>query len=91
MSIKATRTCIDAILDGSIKDAEFTADEVFGFDIPKSLPGVGSHVLNPREAWEDKEAYDRTREKLAKLYITNFEQYAGVGEVDYSSFGPKVA
>jgi len=91
MSIKATRACIDAILDGSIKTAEFTSDPVFGFDIPKSLPGVDSKVLNPRDSWADKEAYDRTREKLARLYAINFEAYAGVGDVDYSSFGPKVS
>merc|ERR1712176_1656017 len=91
MSIKTTRACIDAILDGSIKKAEFTSDPVFGFDIPKSLPGVDSKVLNPRESWADKDAYDRTREKLARLYAINFESYAGVGDVDYGSFGPKVS
>jgi len=91
MSIKATRACINAILDGSIKNAEFTADPVFGFDIPKSLPGVESKVLNPRDAWEDKDAYDKTRDKLARLYCMNFENYAGVGDVDYTQFGPKVS
>merc|ERR1719456_2137850 len=57
MSIKGTRACIDAILDGSIADSTFVADDVFGFEVPKSLPGVDSKVLNPREAWDDKEAY----------------------------------
>merc|ERR1712157_307655 len=75
----------------SIKEAECPSDPVFGFDIPKSLPGVDSKVLNPRESWSDKESYDRTREKLARLYAINFEAYAGVGDVDYSSFGPKVS
>jgi len=88
MSINATRACIDAILSGDINKAKFFKDHVFGFDIPCSLPGVSSGVLNPREAWDDKDAYDDTRIKLAKLYIANFEQYAGEGEVDYSSFGP---
>lgn len=90
VSIKATRACIDAILDGSIKTAKFTKDPVFGFSIPKSLPGVEAKVLNPREAWEDKAAYDATRVKLAKLYIENFKEYMGVGKVDYSDFGPKI-
>ena len=40
MSIKATRACIDAILDGSIKDASFNEDPNFGFQVPNELPGV---------------------------------------------------
>lgn len=40
MSIKTTRACIDAVLDGSIKDASFNVDPVFGFETPSSLPGT---------------------------------------------------
>ena len=65
MSIKATCACIYAILDGSTKNAEFTADSVFDFDNPKLFPGVEPKVLNAREAWDDKEAYYTRRDKLA--------------------------
>jgi phosphoenolpyruvate carboxykinase (ATP) len=34
MFIHTTRTCVDAILDGLIKDAEFHTDPVFGFEVP---------------------------------------------------------
>ena len=37
MSIKGTRACIDAILDGSIKDAEFVSDPIFGLKCQKNF------------------------------------------------------
>lgn len=88
MSIKATRACIDAILDGSIKDATFEADPVFGFDVPTALPGVPDNVVNPREAWADKDAYDAQRLKLAAMFKENYTKYQGAGVTDYSPFGP---
>jgi len=90
MSIKTTRACIDAILDGSIQNTEFTPDPVFGFDVPVSLPGVEPGLLNPKSTWPDQNAFDETAKKLAKMYIDNFEKYKGKGSVDYTQFGPKV-
>lgn len=90
MSIKTTRTCIDAILDGSINEAEFVKDSVFGFDVPKSLPGLDSNLLNPRSTWSDPEAFDAAEKNLAEMYIKNFEQYSGEGSVDYTKFGPQL-
>lgn len=90
MSIKDTRSCIDAILDGSIHDAEFTTDSIFGFEIPKELNGVDAKVCNPKESWDDKDAYDMQAKKLAKMFQDNFVQYTGPGVTDYTTFGPKV-
>jgi len=90
MSIKQTRTCIDAILDGSVEDAEFTEHEVFGFGVPKSLPGVPDDVLAVKPTWADAEAFESTQAKLADLFKNNFKQYAeGQGIPDYTSYGPK--
>lgn len=90
MSIKTTRSCIDAILDGSIHDVEFTKDPVFGFDVPTTLHDVDSHLLVPRNAWENKDDYDTTRAKLAGMFAKNFEKYAGKGSTDYTVYGPHV-
>jgi ATP-dependent phosphoenolpyruvate carboxykinase len=89
MSIGGTRACIDAILDGSIQDAEFTEDPVFGFQVPTELNGVPANVCNPRDAWSDKAAYDAQAAELASMFKENFKQYVGPGVTDYSSFGPK--
>lgn len=89
MSIKDTRACIDGILDGSIKSSEFVEDGLFGFEVPQTLGDVSPSVLNPRESWEDKRAYDAAAAKLAGMFKENFVKYTGPGVTDYSAFGPK--
>lgn len=90
MSIKATRACINAILDGSIQKCEFENFAVFDLAIPKTLEGVDSMILNPINTWENQEEYKHTRDKLAQMFIQNFKRYEDVKEgVEYSQFGPK--
>lgn len=52
--------------------------QVFGFEVPADLPGVPSKVLNPRDAWSDKESYDSTRTKLAGMFKDNFTKFVKV-------------
>lgn len=77
MSIKHTRALLRAALDGSLAKAEFVKDPFFGLMIPKSVPGVPDEVLNPRDTWADKAAYDRTAKQLVSLFEKNFETFAG--------------
>jgi phosphoenolpyruvate carboxykinase (ATP) len=91
MSIKTTRAAIDAIMDGSINDAEFKQDPVFGFEVPTSLPGVEPGVLTPRSTWQDPAEYDAMEDKLANMFIENFKKYTGKGSFDYTKFGPKLS
>ncbi len=91
MSIKNTRACINAILDGSINECEFDTTFTFGLKIPKTLNGVDTAVLNPRLAWEDSQEYEKTRDKLAEMFIENFKRYDDESsEFDYSAAGPKI-
>jgi phosphoenolpyruvate carboxykinase (ATP) len=91
MSLKDTRACIDAILDGSIHNSEFATTDTFGLSFPTTLPNVDSKVLNPKNAWEDKEAYIKTRDNLAKLFIENFKKYQQEGaEFDFAKAGPQL-
>ena len=90
MSIKATRACVNAILDGSIEKAEFDQTRWFRLNIPKGLPGVDSAILNPRNAWADKEKFDATANKLAGMFIENFKRYMDKGaDFDFTQAGPK--
>lgn len=89
MSIRNTRACINAILDGSIEKSEFETLPVFNLSIPKTLSGVDTEVLNPRNTWQDKEAYDNTKKKLASMYIANFKKYLTLeSEYDFTAAGP---
>jgi len=90
MSIATTRACIDAILDGSIDASSFDSDPVFGFQMPTSLPKVEPSVLNPRDAWDDKDAYDAQRLKLARMFTDNFTRFTGPGVTDYTPHGPLI-
>jgi phosphoenolpyruvate carboxykinase (ATP) len=92
MSIKDTRACINGILNGSINNAEFETLPAFDLAIPKHLDGVADDaVLNPRNTWEDKKAYDETLAKLANMFIENFNRYNDRGsEFDFSSAGPRI-
>jgi phosphoenolpyruvate carboxykinase (ATP) len=90
MSIKNTRACIDAILDGGITNAEFRVDDRFGFEVPLQLPGVETRVLHPRDTWENQDQYYETADKLAAMFKKNFgANFVAASHTDYSSFGPK--
>lgn len=91
MSIKTTRACINAILDGSITKCEFENFELFNLAIPKHLNGVDEKLLNPINTWSDKECYIQTRAKLATMFVENFKRYEDVAEgKEYAKYGPKV-
>jgi phosphoenolpyruvate carboxykinase (ATP) len=78
------------LLLGSASASSFEKDEIFGFDIPKSLPGVDPKVLNPKYSWVDPTAYENAAKKLAQMYIDNFKKYEGVGSTDYTRYGPHI-
>ncbi len=91
MSIKATRACINAILDGSILDADFEQLPLFDLNIPTKLKDVETKLLNPKNTWEDEKEYEKTAKKLAKMFMDNFLKYSDSNdEFDYSQAGPKL-
>jgi phosphoenolpyruvate carboxykinase (ATP) len=75
MPIKATRALLNAALNGSLADVEMRRDPIFGFQVPLELEGVDSTILNPRETWEDKAAYDTQANALVDMFIDNFEKF----------------
>lgn len=75
MPIKETRALLSAALDGSLNNVDFRQDENFGFEVPVSVPGVDGSILNPRDTWADKEAYDAQAKKLVAMFVANFEKF----------------
>ncbi len=75
MSIAHTRAMVNAALDGSLNGATFEPEPFFGLSIPTALHDVPADVLNPRNAWSDKAAYDAQARKLAGLFFENFKKF----------------
>ncbi len=91
MPIKATRALLNAALDGSLNSAEFRTDPNFGFEVPVSVPGVDAGILNPRDTWSDKAAFDATAQKLVQLFIDNFAQFEEHVDQNVRDSAPKIA
>jgi phosphoenolpyruvate carboxykinase (ATP) len=91
MSIQHTRALLRAALDGSLAKVEFVKDPFFGLMMPKAVPGIPAAVLNPRESWADKEAYDRTARQLVGLFEKNFETFAGAVDEDVKAAAIRAA
>ncbi len=81
MKLKYTRAMITAALEGKLDDVSFINDPVFGMAVPETCPGVPAELLQPRNTWADKIAYDEKAKYLAGLFVKNFEKYKdGVSE-----------
>jgi phosphoenolpyruvate carboxykinase (ATP) len=76
-----TRAFVTAILNGSLKNAKFTPDPIFGLPIPDRVEGVPSEVLNPRNTWKDGAAYDAKAKELAKKFRDNDAKFDLPAEV----------
>jgi phosphoenolpyruvate carboxykinase (ATP) len=81
MKLSYTRAMITAALNGELDNAETVSDPIFGIAIPVRVPGVPDYLLQPRNTWLDKAAYDEKATFLAGLFVENFNHYAdGVPE-----------
>ena len=66
-------------------------DPFFGLMVPKALPGVPSEMLNPRDTWADKAAYDRTARDLVARFEANFATYADAVDADVKAAAIRAA
>ena len=85
----STRAMVNAALAGELDGVETWIDPFFGLHVPKSVPGVPSEILNPRDTWADKYAYDRDAKELALKFIENFKKYAEGTSEAIKNAGPK--
>ncbi|GAB4522249.1 MAG: phosphoenolpyruvate carboxykinase [Anaerolineae bacterium] len=90
MSLKHTRRIVNAVLNGELDNVEFEEEPFFGLMIPITVPEVPSAILNPRNTWQDKSAYDAKATALAGMFRKNFEKYQSQASADIKTGGPKV-
>ena len=89
MKLSYTRAMISAALEGKLENVEFEKHEVFGVHMPKSCPEVPSEILNPKNTWEDKDAYDQRANGLADEFNKNFEKYKSYASEEILAGAPK--
>ncbi len=75
ISIQDTRGIIDAILDGSIEQAQTIQLPIFNLTVPTALPNVDAAILDPRATYPDTQQWQTKADELAQLFINNFAQY----------------
>jgi phosphoenolpyruvate carboxykinase (ATP) len=85
-----TRAMVKAVLSGALKDVPTKADPIFGIAVPQSCPGVPDEILNPRNTWKDKAAYDLKACELAAMFEKNFAENAREASEEIKSAGPKL-
>ena len=88
MKIKYTRAMLNAALDGDLDDVSYTTDARFGFEVPTSCPNVPEEILQPRSTWEDSAAFDSTADKLASMFLDNFNRYTDGVSDDVNAAAP---
>jgi len=76
ISIRHTRNLLNAALDGKLDKVKYRKDKLFGFSVPLTCPEVPEDVLEPSNAWGNKEEYWMKYDALASRYIENFKLYA---------------
>jgi phosphoenolpyruvate carboxykinase (ATP) len=89
MKLSYTRAMITAALNGELNNVTFETHPVFGYAMPTACPNVPVELLNPRNTWSDKSAYDAQANKLANMFVKNFEQFANGVSEEILSAAPK--
>ena len=89
ISLKYTRAMITAALTGELDQVEYHTHEIFGLSMPTSCPSVPSDVLDPKQTWSDKDAYDSTAKNLAREFQENFKEFEDKANEEILSAAPK--
>jgi len=79
--LKFTRAILDCIHDGSLDAAQYETLPGWGLQIPVALPhkhiAEAPHLLNPKNAWQDKAKLLQSSNQLIALFQENFNKRFG--------------
>jgi len=86
IKLRYTRAIIDAIHSGELAKVESAPLPYFGFQVPKKCSNVPDDVMDP--TWKDKDAYNKSLQKLAQIFTQNFKQFEDKAGKHISEAGP---
>jgi phosphoenolpyruvate carboxykinase (ATP) len=89
MKLRYTRAMITAAVNGALDSVNYKHNDVFNVDVPQSCPNVPDEIMNPRDGWADKQGYDATANKLAKMFQENFTKKYPNMPKNIADAGPK--
>ncbi len=90
MKLKYTRAMIEAALEGDLEEVAYTKHPIFGLEMPIECDNVPSEILNPRQTWADKDAYDAKALELANSFKKNFMKFEENANQEILSGGPVI-
>jgi phosphoenolpyruvate carboxykinase (ATP) len=91
IKLKYTRAMITAALEGKLDKVDYTTHEVFGLAMPNECKNVPTEILNPKNTWEDKTAYDFKANSLASKFVANFKQFESAANEEIMAAAPKIS
>jgi phosphoenolpyruvate carboxykinase (ATP) len=90
ISIKHTRALLRAALTGQLAHVDYYKDPVFGFEVPRTCPGIPDNVLEPWSSWSSRAEYDKKYKQLAQRFIENFAKFSDGMPKEVMEAGPRV-
>jgi phosphoenolpyruvate carboxykinase (ATP) len=90
MKLKYTRAMITAALEGKLDSVEYETHDIFGLQMPTTCADVPAELLNPRNTWKDKAAYDTKANELAEKFVNNFEKFKEFANDEILAAAPKL-
>jgi phosphoenolpyruvate carboxykinase (ATP) len=90
ISIRHTRALLNAALTGKLADVNYYKDPIFGFEVPRTCPGIPDSVLEPWSSWPSRAEYDKKYKQLAQRFIENFAKFSKDMPREVVEAGPRI-
>ncbi|MFC7357833.1 phosphoenolpyruvate carboxykinase (ATP) [Jejudonia soesokkakensis] len=90
MKLKYTRAMITAALENQLNDVPYEKHPIFGLHVPQSCPNVPSEILNPKETWKNKKAYEIQANELSASFKENFKKFEEFANDEIMAGAPSV-
>ena len=91
IKLRFTRAMITSALEGKLDHVDYTTHEIFGLEMPNECENVPTEILNPKNTWADKLAYDAKANHLANEFVKNFKQFEDNANAEILAAAPKAS